>query len=227
MHGIMVKRLGHNVRIIEQYPTSTREGQAAGMSVGIHGQKFLKKHDLIQEKPHFVTASNLRIIDSDLNLLEERKVPFKLTDWKTLYYRLRSNFDGLKSEYVPQPPQKPAKEGSVIYDVGKTFTAVSYDKDSGLTVDFQDADGHSKSLQPDIVIAADGANSRMRKILFPELKMPYSGFLTWRGVVPEKNVSEETRRLLHDNCIRCFTDRSYIVVYDKFQFRISSVVLSI
>jgi 2-polyprenyl-6-methoxyphenol hydroxylase-like FAD-dependent oxidoreductase len=215
----MIKRLGHNVRILEQYPTSIREGQAAGMSIGIHGQEFLKKHDLIQEYPHFVTASDLRIVDSDLNLLEERKVPFKLTDWKTLYYRLRSNFDGLRSEHVPQPPQKLAREGSVIYDVGKRVTDVSYDKGSGLTVGFQDADGHSESLHPDLIIAADGANSSIRKILFPELRMPYSGYLTWRGVIPEKNVSEETKRFLHDKCIRYFTGRSYIVVYGDFSFQ--------
>jgi hypothetical protein len=49
--------------------------------------------------------------------------------------------------------------------------------------------------------------------LFPKLEAPYSGYLTWRGVVPEKRLSEETINFLHDNCIRYRTDGSYIVVY--------------
>ncbi|TVY15875.1 2,6-dihydroxypyridine 3-monooxygenase [Lachnellula arida] len=213
MHGVMIKRLGHNVRILEQYPTSIREGQAAGMSTGVHGQEFLKKHDLVQQTPRFVTASYLRVFGPDLKLLQQRKVPFKLTDWKTFYYRLRSNFDGLISEYVPESPQKLPAEGSVTYETDKTVVDVSHHRTSGLTVTFQGDDGLSHSLHADLVIAADGANSSVRKLLFPKLNMPYSGYLTWRGVVLERDVSVETRSFFHDQCIRYRYDRSYIVIY--------------
>lgn len=46
MHGIMIKRLGHNVRILDQSRSSTRNDQAAGMGTGPQGLEFLKQHDL-------------------------------------------------------------------------------------------------------------------------------------------------------------------------------------
>lgn len=214
MHGIIFKRLGHNVRILEQYPTSTREGQAAGMSTGVYGQEFLGKHDRIEDRPHFVSASYLRILDVELNLTELRPVPFKLTNWKTIYYRLRANFDGLSSDYVPNPPPSQQTDGTVVYETGKRVRGISYDKKSGTTtVTFENiATGESLQLHPDMIIAADGANSTVRKLLFPELENPYAGFLTWRGVIPETYVSNATLKFLDDNAIRYWTDNGYIVV---------------
>lgn len=213
MHGTMIKRLGHNVRILEQYPTSTREGQAAGMSTGVYGQEFLKKHDRIQDRPHFVTASYLRIVHVSFNLTELHPVPFRLTNWKTLYYRLRANFDGMSSEYVLVPPRSLPMDGTVVYDVGKRVKDVSYAKESGLTITSEDVvTGASTSLHPDLIIAADGANSTIRQLLLPELEAPYSGYLTWRGIIPEKSISEESLNFLHDSAIRYYTDGSYIVV---------------
>ncbi|KAJ8061402.1 hypothetical protein OCU04_010458 [Sclerotinia nivalis] len=214
MHGVMLKQLSHNVHILEQYQTSIQESQAAGMSTGAHGQELLKRHDKIRDRPHFVTASKLEVVDANLNVIESRPVPFKLTNWKTFYYRLRANFDEFKSDYVPSPPPSLPEEGRAIYDVGKRVTNVSYEKDAGLTVTYQDVEtGNDEVLHPDLVIAADGAGSATRKLLFSDVKIPYAGFLTWRGVVPEQAVSKETLNFLFDRCIRYHADRYYIVVY--------------
>ena len=214
MHGIMAKRLGHNVHILEQYPTSIREGQAAGMSTRLHCQNFLTKDDLIKDHGHFIAASKLVVLDVNLNVTEQRDVPFRLTNWKTLYYRLRANFDGLSSEYVATLPESLPTDGSVCYDVGKRAADVSYTEDSGMTVTLEDSiNGITKSLHPDLVIAADGANSSIRKLLFPALESPYAGYLTWRGVVPEKDLSEEAINFLHDKAFRYHSAGSYIVVY--------------
>lgn len=45
MHGIMLKLLGHNVRILEQALSLVRENQAAGATAGLHGQAFLQEYD--------------------------------------------------------------------------------------------------------------------------------------------------------------------------------------
>ena len=212
MHGVMIKRLGHNAHIMEQYPSSFREAQAAGISTGLHTQEFLKKHDHIQDRPHFVTADRWDILASDLSLVEHHAIPFKLTTWKTLYYRLRANFDGLKSEYVPSPPPNLPTDGVAVYDVGKRVVSISHE--SLVTVVFEDVlSGRSGTMQPDLIIAADGANSTIRKLLLPDLKIPYAGFLTWRGVIPELNVPKETLDLLLNKCINYSTGNGYIVMY--------------
>ncbi|TEY46292.1 hypothetical protein BOTCAL_0317g00120 [Botryotinia calthae] len=158
MHGAMLKQISHNVHILEQYPTSIRGSQAAGMSTGIYGQELLKRYDKIKNRPHFVTASKLEVVDAKLNVTESRSVPFKFTNWKTFYYRLRANFDEFKSD--------------VTYEDVQT--------------------GTNEVLHLDLVIAADGAGLATRKILFPDLKTPYAGILTWQGIVPENAVSKET-----------------------------------
>ena len=137
MHGIMVKRLGHNAHILAQYPSSTREGQAAGMSTGAYSEKFLASHDRAHDVPQSVTTTSvLRIYDADLSVTKEYKIPLKLTTWISLYYRLRANFDGLSSEFIPSPPQPLPADGSAKYDIGKRVTDVVYQKDSGLTITY-------------------------------------------------------------------------------------------
>jgi 2-polyprenyl-6-methoxyphenol hydroxylase-like FAD-dependent oxidoreductase len=214
MHGVMAKRLGHNVRILEQYPSLFREGQAAGLSTGLHGQNFLKKHDWITDRGHFVTAEDLFVFDVNLKVTEQRKVTFKLTTWKTLYYRLRANFDELSSEYAASVPESLPTDGAVVYEVGKRVIDVSYTKESGLSLVYEDiVTGNSSRIHPDLIIAADGANSGTRKLMFPGIEAPYAGYLTWRGMVPEKDVSEETIKFLDNIAIRYHSEGSYIVGY--------------
>ena len=122
--------------------------------------------------------------------------PIHLTSWDVLYYRLRANFDGLNSAHCPQPPSWPETDGNVSYDLGKRAIAASY-SDNLVTVEYEDLiSGGGGSLHADIVIVADGANSRIRKGLLPQLESTYSGYIAWRGVVPETEVSENTRNLL-------------------------------
>jgi 2-polyprenyl-6-methoxyphenol hydroxylase-like FAD-dependent oxidoreductase len=160
-----------------------------------------------------VTAPYLLDFDVNFNLTVSRNIPFKLTNWKTLNYRLRANFDGLRSEYVPVPPERKEGDGKVVYEVGKRVQDVSHNEDSSFSVIIEDVDtGVSSILHPDLVITADGANSTIRKLFFPGIGNPYSGYLTWRGVIPEKDVSEETMKFLEGNAVRYFADGSYIVM---------------
>ncbi|KAF7940820.1 uncharacterized protein EAE97_007006 [Botrytis byssoidea] len=194
---------------------SPEHWKAAGMSTGIHGQEPLKRYDKIKDRPHFVTASKLEVVDAELNVMESRSIPSKLTNWKTFYYRLRANFDGLKYEYVPKPPPSLLEEGQVVfYDVEKRVTDVSYNKEGELSVTYEGVQTEKNEvLHPDLVIAADGTGSVTRNIVFPNLKTQYAGFLTWRGIVPESAVSKGTINFLFDRCIRYHADRHYIVVY--------------
>ncbi|TGO57827.1 hypothetical protein BOTNAR_0193g00220 [Botryotinia narcissicola] len=150
-----------------------------------------------------------------LNVMESRSIPFKLTNWKTFYYRLRAIFDRFKSEYVPEPPPSLLKQGQVVfYDVEERVTNVSYNKEAGLSVTYEGVQTETNEvLHPNLVIAADGAGSVTRNIVFPNLKTQYAGFLTWRGIVPESAVSKEIINFLFDRYIRYHADRYYIVVY--------------
>ncbi len=207
----MMKRLGHNVHILEQYPSSFRDGEAAGVSTGAQTQQFLEKYDIATE-PCVVPASSLQIVDSEFKLLESRKIPFKMTTWKVLYYRLRANFDGFSSEFVPNPPEKLNSDGKAIYDIGKRVTDASY-ADGIVTLRFEDLiNGSGGDIQADLVIAADGSRSSIRQLLIPNMRSTYSGYLTWRATILESLVSEETQQAFRDKSISYKMHKSYMIM---------------
>ena len=208
----MIKRLGHNVHILEQYPSSSRDGQAAGVSTGAQTQQFLQKYDLVTE-PCVVSASALQVVDNDFKLLELRQIPFKMTTWKMLHYRLRANFDGFSSEYVPNPPAKINSDGKAVFDIGKRVTDVTH-ADGIVKLKFEDLiNGGGGEVQADLVIAADGFRSTIRQLLVPSMSSTYSGYLTWRATIPESRISKMTLQAFRDRSTSYKMYKSYIIVY--------------
>jgi len=59
--------------------------------------------------------------------------------------------------------------------------------------------------QFDLVVFADGYNSLGRRILFPEKKLKYRGYVLWRGLLPESEIKsmsplkDEILRLSYDS----------------------------
>ncbi len=212
MHGVMLKRLGHSVHILEQNPESILHGQAAGIRAGKEVQEFFEKYDRLKE-PYFLDCPGLQFIDRESKNLRFVTFPMANTSWTTLYYRLRANFDGFVSKHCPEPPEPEETDGAVIYDLGKRVTDVSY-TDGLVLVTFEDTiNGKSGFLHADLVIAADGSNSAVRRILLPELQRPYAGYVAWRGSVLEKDASEETKQAIKDNFTVFKMPRNYILVH--------------
>ena len=58
-----------------------------------------------------------------------------------------------------------------------------------------------KELFADLVIGADGPNSAVRRTFLgdTDVDRKYAGYLAWRGVVPEDEVSAETRNVFKEN----------------------------
>lgn len=212
MHGVMIKRLGHNAHILEQYTSSTREGQAAGISAGPQMREVLHKLDLCDGKYALVNPG-VQYIDTNLKVIRFQEVPMMLTSWNILYYRLRANFDGLRSEYCAKLREEPEGQGKAVYDTGKRVTDVTY-ANGQITLVFDDLiNGKSGRLQPDLVIGADGSNSSIRQLVLPQLEKPYAGYFTWRGTIPERDVSDETKKIFDGKVTVSIMDRSYIVLY--------------
>ncbi|KAL8895743.1 MAG: hypothetical protein Q9207_008037 [Kuettlingeria erythrocarpa] len=212
MHGVMLKRHGHNVRILDRSLTSARTDQAAGMGTGPQGREFFEQHDLFGE-PYSFACPGFQFLDKDANIKRTLNLPLNLTSWNVLYYRLRANFDAYESEFCPNPPSASETDGSTVYDLGKRATNVVY-ADNLVTVEFEDLIGGGEgSVHADLVIAADGSNSSVRNCLLPSTQRTYSGYVAWRGTVPESEASQETRQFF-DKRFNAFTmKRGYIVGY--------------
>ncbi|KAL9001809.1 MAG: hypothetical protein Q9188_005223 [Gyalolechia gomerana] len=208
----MIKRLGHNVRLLEQTTSSTRSSHAAGMGTGPRGIDYFKLHDLV-DQPYATHCPGFQILDKQAQILRSTPPSLNLTGWDVLYYRLRANFDGLRSEYCSQPPERLPSDGTTSYEPGKRAIAANY-TDSLMSLEYEDvAKGGFGILHADLVVIADGANSIIRQSLIPGLKPTYAGYFVWRGLVPEKEVSESTKSLFGAKSNVFAMKRGYILGY--------------
>lgn len=213
MHGIAIKRLGHDVTILEQHQSSTREGQAAGIVTMEHSQKFLDRHDLLKHQPYAVNCSSVQVLDKNMKVKIEFQRPMMMSSWNVLYYRLRANFDGLASSYCTHTPSEPSRIGHAVYEQGKRVTNIHSDAQK-IQVEVEDRVNQSIStVSADQVIVADGSASQMRHLLQPQLKHSYAGYVAWRGTVIESRVSHETRSIFQNKTTLHTTPGGYIALY--------------
>ena len=210
MQGVVLKRLGHNVRILEKDPSSIRTSEAAGIRAGPQATEYFQKHDLT-EKPWSISCPGLQFIRSDSSIQRLIEFPMVMTGWSTLYYRLRANFDGLRSDYCPETPSNLDGDGRAVYDSGLQVTDIKM-VDGKITLDFENViDGSKGEVSPDLVIAADGSRSELRERIC-NIKRPYGGYVAWRGSVVESEVSEDTRRKCGDRFTVFKMKSNYILV---------------
>lgn len=213
MHGIVLKRLGHNVRILNRDPSNSLQSQGAGVSITQYVHEFFQKHDL-SKLPLFLDSPYTKFIDREARVVEIRNVVMQMTSWSVLYWRLRANFDGLHSDLCPKLDEGETGAGKAIYDYGKTVTDVNYNEHDGLvTVQYDSIDGSNSFVQADLVIAADGPGSFVRRKLLPNVQRRYAGYIAWRGFAKESDISEETRQALGESLTYHLTGKGHMLVY--------------
>jgi len=126
-----------------------------------------------------------------------------------VYFLLRACFDGLESEYC-NVPMKEEEEGIARYEVGRKVVGVSDVGEDRVEVEYEvvisdrenagdeSDDLQTATLRADLVIAADGPSSTIRKIVCPDVARTYAGYVAWRGTVPENEASETMKRTFVD-----------------------------
>ncbi|CZR59540.1 related to 2-polyprenyl-6-methoxyphenol hydroxylase and related FAD-dependent oxidoreductases [Phialocephala subalpina] len=189
MTGLTLKHLGHTIRIYERSPTTLLHSQGAGIVFGPEAQSFFSQH--VHVSRSLSISSKLRqTLNRDGSILNRDEREQKMVSWDLLYFCLRACFDGLKSSYCETPERK-EEEGKGKYFYARKVTGV---KDLGeqVEVEFEDVDADDLfgSEKADLVIAADGPSSSVRKLLLPEVVRTYAGYVAWRGTVVESEASK-------------------------------------
>lgn len=156
------------------------------MVAGGDTQEFFHKHDATS-RPIAVTSRLRHYLDLEGNVIHREHSVQKMTSWDLLYYLLRANFDRVESEYCKLPEQLEG-EGEARYEYGHTVKGLE-DKQDQVEIAFEDKNGKQGSTSADLLIGADGPSSTIRKILLPEVKRQYAGYVAWRGTIPETDAS--------------------------------------
>lgn len=124
-----------------------------------------------------------KIISSDVDR-------FHFSGWSTIYRALIAEY------------------GRDRYHFDHEVTGLEQDG-NGVVAKF--ADGTTSD--GDLLIFADGFGSTGRAILLPNVEPQYAGYVAWRGVMPESQLSEKARSDLADSMIYQVLNSGHILVY--------------
>jgi 2-polyprenyl-6-methoxyphenol hydroxylase-like FAD-dependent oxidoreductase len=212
MNGIMLRHQGYTVTILEQYPAiSQRRSQGAGITPGPDFLKFMERYDRTS-RPFSGGKRAISICAKDGSMARKLPMTFEYSSWGLLNSILRANFDCHVSNACPVPPEPIAGPGESIFLSGKRVTGIQFIGEKVL-VQFTDVSSQSHDeIISDLVIAADGSSSTTRNILFPRVRRSYSGYVTWRGTVPESHVSKATSDYFDDGKFFKHLPKGYMLV---------------
>lgn len=214
MSGILLRRKGHNVRILEVAESSEREALAAGIGLQRDVQSFFETEDILKHKPLGVVNPGFRVLDEKLDVKYQLAVSLNLTSWDAVYYRLRANFDGYTNSYnteVP-PPDLDSDDGTAKFLTGKKVVKVE-DVNGKMTAFAEDVKtGVMEEYTGDIIIAADGANSTIRRQLMPRLQREEPGYVIWRGTAPVRELSQDVLDKIANKPLVCPYKHTYLVM---------------
>jgi 2-polyprenyl-6-methoxyphenol hydroxylase-like FAD-dependent oxidoreductase len=200
MNAIVSRRLGFKVHILERREPDALESEAAGIRAGPEVHQFLERYVQDYDYNYAITADSVEIMDANGNIVERLPptAPLRLTTWKTLYDLLKR--EALKDDGIT---------ASVTYKTYHLVLDVDYSDDKPL-ITVQDLITNTiKTMEADLVVAADGAHSIIRKKLSTDRPPAYAGYVSWRGRVPEANLSLATREALQNRCVILRVDGGY------------------
>ncbi len=185
--GLLLRRIGWDVSIHER----------AGEELGARGAGIVT-HDELHEaltlatghsEPIGVSVSGRVVLDRDGSVVCEASRPQVLASWDRVWQRLRACTGG-------------------IYHHGHTLVSV---EQPGNTVVANFAGG--EQIDADLLIAADGIQSTVRKQLFPQSQPQYVGYIAWRGLVDESELSPQARDRLFDRFGFCLPPHEQMLGY--------------
>jgi 2,6-dihydroxypyridine 3-monooxygenase len=128
----------------------------------------------------------LRYLARDGSVAYERPSDLRFTSWNTLYRALLGDF------------------GEERYHRGASAEDVAGD---GVRL------AGGGTVKADLVVAADGIDSTLRRRLLPEVRFRPAAYVGWRGVVDEEELPEETATQLGGGITYHAAPGTHIVVY--------------
>ncbi|HZP87360.1 MAG TPA: FAD-dependent monooxygenase [Burkholderiales bacterium] len=180
--GNMFQRLGWQVDVYERTP-GVLEGRGAGITVLpglVEGFRAAGVAESELGETLGIDLPRRAALDRAGNVLAQREFSQVMTSWSKLYELLKAVF----------PSQH--------YHRGKSAERIEQDAHR-VTAVF--ADGSRAS--GDLLIGADGLRSTVRAQFLPDLKPHYPGYIAWRCLAEEQDLSQRTREEMFDRYTLC------------------------
>ena len=191
--ALLLRRLGFDVDVYERTPTDL-DGRGGGIVLQPDTLRWFT--ECSDQHPETVSTSThfVQYLGQDNAVLHRENAPWSYTSWGTFYRALLADFD--------------LRAGTGHYHLGEYAAGFDQDADA---VQVRFASGRVETAE--LVVFADGIGSPSRRRIAPGSGLEYSGYVGWRGTVPEREVSPETFELLHDSITYSVAPHTHINVY--------------
>lgn len=184
----MLQRNGWDVAIFERTPEALT-GRGAGIVTHPELFEALAAAGVGVDDSIGIRVSTRVTLSHDGSIVSDRAMPQTLTAWGKMYDVLGKAFSG-------------------VYRIGAMVTDVDSRSDHAV-VTLEDGSMH----RADLVIAADGFRSGVRERLLPSAGLEYAGYIAWRGLVDEAQISPETHAAIFDKFAFCLPPHEQILGY--------------
>ena len=187
--ALVLRDIGCDVRVLER-SSAALQARGAGIAALEATLRYLTERGGRKRADVCSATDWIRFLRPDGSVRHEQRHRYLFSSWNTIYTSLLDLFD-------------PGR-----YLLGREVTGFSQAGD-GVRVTLADGTG----ADADLLVCADGVSSLARARLLPQVRPSYSGYVAWRGTLPEQALPDATRRRFGDAITYQVLKDSHILVY--------------
>jgi 2,6-dihydroxypyridine 3-monooxygenase len=187
--ALVLRDQGWDVEVVERSPIPL-EGRGAGIVAHPTTVRYLVERAGKAIGDIGVPASRLRYLDDEGAIVREQPCAFRFASYFELYRGLLDAF------------------GTEHYHLS---TELAHLGNRGDDVILSTTDG--QTLTADLVVCADGIRSTGRRIMVPDAKTQYAGYVAWRGTVDRDELGGDAASILRDAITYRILPRGHLLTY--------------
>ncbi len=185
----LLRDAGHDVTVFERSKSELEE-RGAGIGLLETTYRYLVDRAKCDVSAISVETQHIRYLNRDNSVVHDSQHHYLFSSWNTIYSELLQHFD--RDRYL-------LGHHCVDFGSDKTSAWAKFDNDLEFT--------------GDLLLAADGIGSLFRSRLLPDAQPRYAGYVAWRGMVSESDLSAELVQRLGDAITYYVYANSHILVY--------------
>ena len=168
--ALALKDYGH-ITVLERMARSDLKDQGAGLRIGEEVAQFLE-HFGIRPEVYAVYFDVTQVVDDKGEEVRKLQVKAKTSSWGRVHAVLMEKVGNL------------VRDGCSVVGVKDEGTRMKVACEEG---------GKVVGFEADLVIGADGASSKLCKLVCPEVERTYVGYFVARGLVEESALEEDSK----------------------------------
>ena len=185
----LLRDAGHDVTIWER---SSRELEQRGAGIGFleATARYLVERTDVSLDELSISTDHIRYLNRDGSIAHDGEHRYLFSSWNAVYRQLLRHW------------------GTDRYLLGHDMIGFRDEQDH-VVVDF----ANGAHAEVDLLVCADGVGSTGRQLLQPNAEQGYAGYVAWRGMVPEAELSQATADQFTDAITYYVHANSHILVY--------------